>query len=198
MPWVDELLDRLGNAWFFTTLDLTNQSRRKTLSSPLHTVCSNLSHFVRLVQSPGHFPVPHGARGSQCPVVSSCKARHPRVWLDAALTWVGQWGGGVLWVCCSGALGCSAKEAEDQVEGIQLINAPLFVVTLRTTVCVQRQSTQGADQRYSQKFSCSYHWHEYRSIRSVNYLFELFFLFGWNGTACIFNELVYIQFHINA
>lgn len=60
----------------------------------------------------------------------------------------GSEGGGVLWVCCSGALGCSAKEAEDQVEGIQLINAPLFVVTLRTTVCVQRQSTQGADQRY--------------------------------------------------
>ncbi|XP_044066818.1 uncharacterized protein LOC122882921 [Siniperca chuatsi] len=53
MPRVDKLLDRLGTARFFTTLDLTKgywqipslQSLRERRPSPLHTGCTNLQHF---------------------------------------------------------------------------------------------------------------------------------------------------------
>ncbi|XP_039463817.1 uncharacterized protein LOC120437327 [Oreochromis aureus] len=68
MPRVDELLDRLGTARCFTTLDLAKGYWQIPLSveskekqpSPLRTGCTNLSHFGWLFRSPRHLSAPYG------------------------------------------------------------------------------------------------------------------------------------------
>ncbi len=68
MPWVDELLDRLGTAHFYSMLDLTkgywqiplSPYPKKSQPSRRRLDCTNLSRFRLVVRGARYLSAPHG------------------------------------------------------------------------------------------------------------------------------------------